>query len=101
MTSLHPCKRAFALLGFALMAQISHAQAIRIAVDLTDAPRNIYHAKLNIPVKPGPFTLVYPKWIPGNHRPSGPVHNLTGLRMEASGRAIPGNAMTWMCTHFT
>jgi predicted metalloprotease with PDZ domain len=71
------------------MAQISHAQAIRIAVDLTDAPRNIYHAKLNIPVKPGPFTLVYPKWIPGNHRPSGPVANLTGLHMEAGGRAIP------------
>jgi len=71
------------------MAQISHAQSIRIAVDLSDAPRNIYHAKLNIPVKPGPFTLVYPKWIPGNHRPSGPVHNLTGLRMEVNGRAIP------------
>jgi predicted metalloprotease with PDZ domain len=68
---------------------MANAQTIRLAVDLTDAPRNIYHAKLNIPVKPGPFTLVYPKWIPGNHRPSGPVHNLTGLRMEASGRAIP------------
>jgi predicted metalloprotease with PDZ domain len=71
------------------MAQISHAQAVRIAVDLTDAPRNIYHAKLNIPVKPGLFTLVYPKWIPGNHRPSGPIANLTGLRMEAGGRAVP------------
>jgi predicted metalloprotease with PDZ domain len=70
------------------MAQISHAQAVRIAVDLTDAPRNIYHAKLNIPVKPGLFTLVYPKWIPGNHRPSGPVANLSGLRIEAGGRAI-------------
>jgi len=71
------------------MAQNFHAQAIHLAVDLTDAPRNIYHAKLNIPVKAGPFTLVYPKWIPGNHRPSGPVANLTGLRMEAGGRAIP------------
>jgi predicted metalloprotease with PDZ domain len=80
---------AFALFELALMAQLSHAQTIRLAVDLTDAPRNIYHAKLNIPVKPGPFTLVYPKWIPGNHRPSGPVANLTGLRMEAGGRSIP------------
>jgi predicted metalloprotease with PDZ domain len=89
VTSLHARKRVFALFGFALMAQISHAQAIRIAVDLTDAPRNIYHAKLNIPVKPGLFTLVYPKWIPGNHRPSGPIANLTGLRVEAGGRAVP------------
>ena len=82
-------KWAFTLFAFTLIARMADAQAIRLAVDLTDAPRNIYHAKLNIPVKPGPFTLVYPKWIPGNHRPSGPVHNLTGLRMEASGRAIP------------
>src|SRR5262249_29959278 len=32
---------------------------------------------------------VYPKWIPGNHRPSGPIPNLTGLRMEAGGHAVP------------
>jgi predicted metalloprotease with PDZ domain len=82
-------KWAFIVFAFTLMSRMANAQTIRLAVDLTDAPRNIYHARLNIPVKPGPFTLVYPKWIPGNHRPSGPVHNLTGLRMEASGRAIP------------
>jgi predicted metalloprotease with PDZ domain len=77
-----------ALLGIAVMAQLSHAQAIHLAVDLTDAPRNRYHTKLIIPVKPGPFTLVYPKWIPGNHRPSGPIQNLTGLRLEAGGHSI-------------
>lgn len=49
------------------------APPIRLHVDLTDAPRNIYHAQLNIPAKPGAMTLVFPKWIPGNHRPSGPV----------------------------
>jgi predicted metalloprotease with PDZ domain len=34
------------------------------------------------------MTLVYPKWIPGNHRPSGPIANLTGLKMQASGSAL-------------
>ncbi len=63
-------------------------QSIRLFVDLTEAPRNIYHAKLTIPAKPGPMTLVYPKWIPGNHRPSGPIANLTGLRMEAGGKTL-------------
>jgi predicted metalloprotease with PDZ domain len=82
-------KWAFTVFAFTLMSLMATAQTIRLAVDLTDAPRNIYHAKLNIPVKPGPFTLVYPKWIPGNHRPSGPVANLTGLHMEAGGRSIP------------
>ena len=74
--------------GLVFMGQISNAQVIGVTVDLTDAPRNIYHAKLTVPVKPGPFTLVYPKWIPGNHRPSGPIPNLTGLRMEAGGHDI-------------
>jgi predicted metalloprotease with PDZ domain len=88
LTTLRPGKFTL-IVGFSLMAQISNAQAIGLAVDLTDAPRNIYHAKLTVLVKPGPFTLVYPKWIPGNHRPSGPIPNLTGLRMEADGHVIP------------
>jgi len=64
------------------------AQSIRLHVDLTDAPRNIYHAKLNIPAKPGAMTLVFPKWIPGNHRPSGPIAALTGIHMEAAGKPL-------------
>ncbi|MGA8152830.1 MAG: M61 family peptidase [Terriglobales bacterium] len=67
---------------------VVYGQSIQLSVDLTDAPRNIYHARLTIPVKPGPLTLVYPKWIPGNHRPSGPIVNLTGLKMEASGQDL-------------
>src|SRR5207244_6455658 len=38
--------------------------------------------------RPGPLTLVYPKWIPGNHRPSGPIANLTGLKITAGGQSI-------------
>jgi predicted metalloprotease with PDZ domain len=57
-------------------------------VDLTDAPRNIYHAHLRIPAHAGEMSLVFPKWIPGNHRPSGPIAALTGIRMEAAGQAV-------------
>lgn len=64
------------------------AQAIQLHVDLTDAPRNIYHAHLRIPVKPGAMTLVFPKWIPGNHRPSGPIGALTGIKMQAMDRPL-------------
>jgi predicted metalloprotease with PDZ domain len=71
-----------------LSAVALHGQAIRLTVDLTDAPRNIYHARLHIPAKPGEMTLVFPEWIPGNHRPSGPIGSLTGIRMEASGHPI-------------
>jgi predicted metalloprotease with PDZ domain len=64
------------------------AQAIRLHIDITDAPRNIYHAHMQIPAHAGEMSLVFPKWIPGNHRPSGPIGGLTGIRMEAGGRAL-------------
>ncbi len=42
-----------------------------------------------MPVKAGPLTLYYPKWIPGEHGPDGPITNLTGLKFEADGQTIP------------
>ena len=71
-----------------LLSNMVDAQSIRLSVDLTDAPQNIYHSRLTIPVKPGPMTLVYPKWIPGNHRPSGPIANVTGIKMESGGHTL-------------
>jgi predicted metalloprotease with PDZ domain len=62
--------------------------AIRLSVDLTDAPRNLFHAVTTIPVSPGDAVLVYPKWIPGNHRPSGPIANVTGLHFRAGGQDL-------------
>jgi predicted metalloprotease with PDZ domain len=64
-------------------------QVIGLEVDLSEAPKNIFHSKMTFPAKPGVMTLVYPKWIPGNHRPSGPIANFTGLRVEARGKGIP------------
>jgi predicted metalloprotease with PDZ domain len=64
------------------------SEPIRIAVDASEAPRKIFHARLTIPVQPGPLTLLYPKWIPGHHRPSGPIAELVGLRIEAAGRPL-------------
>jgi predicted metalloprotease with PDZ domain len=70
------------------LSDLAVAQSIQLSVDLTDAPRNIFHSKLIIPVKPGPLTLVYPEWIPGNHRPAGPIANVTGIKMEAAGQTL-------------
>jgi predicted metalloprotease with PDZ domain len=52
---------------------------ITLAVDLTDAPRKLLHATETIPVQPGPMTLVYPEWIPGEHGPTGPIVNQAGF----------------------
>jgi predicted metalloprotease with PDZ domain len=59
-----------------------------LQVDATDAPRNILRARLRISAQPGPLTLVYPKWIPGEHGPTGPITDLAGLKMIAAGHAV-------------
>jgi len=81
--------RPLLFLSFLLLSVTPEAQSIRLHVDLTDAPRNLYHARLEIPVQAGDVALAFPKWIPGNHRPSGPIGGLTGIRMEAAGRTLP------------
>jgi len=78
----------FIICVLSIMSSFAGAQSMQLFVDLTDAPRNIFHSRLTFPVKPGPLTLVYPKWIPGNHRPSGPIANVTGIKMEAAGQTL-------------
>jgi predicted metalloprotease with PDZ domain len=62
---------------------------IRLAVDATQAPQKILHAHLQIPVQPGPLTLFYPEWIPGEHMPDGPIINVAGMKFTAGNQAIP------------
>jgi predicted metalloprotease with PDZ domain len=61
---------------------------ITIVVDATSAPRKIFHASLTIPASPGDLTLYYPKWIPGEHAPDGPVIDLAGLKFSATGKTL-------------
>jgi predicted metalloprotease with PDZ domain len=61
---------------------------VTIAVDATTAPRKIFHATLKIPATPGDLTLYYPKWIPGEHAPDGPVIDLAGLKFSAAGKTL-------------
>jgi predicted metalloprotease with PDZ domain len=62
---------------------------VKLTVDATDAPRHLIHAKLTFPARPGPLTLLYPKWIPGNHTPSGPIVDVVNLEVTAAGKTIP------------
>src|SRR5690348_8216796 len=64
------------------------ASTIDLVVDATQAPEKILHVRLSIPVKPGPLTLYYPKWIPGEHAPSGPIGNVAGLKFSANNHSI-------------
>ena len=72
----------FAAVGF------GQAPPIQIRVDATDAPRRLIHAELHFPVKAGPLSLLYPKWIPGEHGPTGPIVDLAGLKISGNGKPI-------------
>jgi predicted metalloprotease with PDZ domain len=78
----------FILLLVGLAASAQSAIHERLRVDASDASRNILHSTVTIPVSAGPVTLVYPKWIPGNHRPTGPIQNLMGLHIMANGQEL-------------
>ena len=65
------------------------AFAQTVFVDATDARRGVFHSHVTLPVKSGPMTFVYPKWIPGEHTPTGPLMQLAGLHVRAGGAEIP------------
>ncbi len=85
------CLAIFLLSSFPVFAGSAPAgaPAIALSVDASEAPRKIFHAQLRIPAKPGTLTLYYPKWIPGEHGPTGPITDLTGLKFTASGKTLP------------
>jgi predicted metalloprotease with PDZ domain len=62
---------------------------LTLTVDATEAPRKLIRAREIIPARPGPLTLHYPKWIPGEHGPTGPIADLAGLEFTAAGRTLP------------
>lgn len=77
-----------AVLALAAPAGLAE-EAILVTVDATRTQQKLLHTYLVMPVKSGPLTLYYPKWIPGEHGPYGPIANLTGLKFEADGQTIP------------
>jgi len=80
------CLALFSMFAFA--ATPATPPTVTIAVDATTAPRKIFHATLKIPATAGDLTLYYPKWIPGEHAPDGPVIDLAGLFFKANGQIL-------------
>jgi predicted metalloprotease with PDZ domain len=69
------------------IAQTAIAQTV--FVDATDAKRGVFHSHLTIPVTGNSMTLVYPKWIPGEHMPTGPLMQMAGLHVHAGDQELP------------
>jgi predicted metalloprotease with PDZ domain len=80
---------SLAVLGaFATVRLSAQGAPITVAVDATDAPRQILHSHITMAVAPGPLTLYYPKWIPGEQEPNGALTDLTGIELHADGAPL-------------
>jgi predicted metalloprotease with PDZ domain len=66
----------------------TQANPMTVVLDARKAPIGLAYTSMTIPVKPGPFTIVYPEWIPGEHTPSGPLAGVTELRVSANGAPL-------------
>lgn len=92
---IYRCQWLAAALAFLSVTPLaSHIRAAGVApvvsvdVDARDAPRGIERTHLILPVKAGKLTLLYPKWLPGDHSPDGPVAGISGLKFSGNGHAI-------------
>jgi predicted metalloprotease with PDZ domain len=77
-----------AALAAGFVASPSHAteqNPATVVVDASRASDGFLETRERIPAAPGPFTVVYPKWIPGEHGPTGPLNDLAALRISANG----------------
>ncbi len=83
-----PLVRALTLTSL-ILSWAALAAPISVSVDLTDAPKRLYRAEMTFPVQDGPLTLVYPKWLPGEHGPTGPLVDVSNLYFRVGGKALP------------
>jgi predicted metalloprotease with PDZ domain len=65
------------------------AEPIELAVDARDVERGLFHCRMAIAAAPGALTLAYPKWVQGEHTPTGPAVQVAGLSLSAGGKTLP------------
>jgi predicted metalloprotease with PDZ domain len=63
--------------------------SLDLMMDASEAMRNILHAVEKLPATGARSTYEYPKWIPGEHGPTGPITDFTGLHFFAGGKELP------------
>ncbi|HET7435548.1 MAG TPA: M61 family peptidase [Thermoanaerobaculia bacterium] len=82
--------RKFVMLVLALLlaSTVFAATPIRVLVDATDAPRNVFRSHITLPAHEGMTRLAVAKWIPGEHGPTGPVTDVVDVRITANGAPL-------------
>ncbi len=100
LPSIFTANKLKLVLSAALLTQTALAQevpvpqdqpypgTVQLDVNITNVEQKIFSMHEVIPAQPGRLTLLYPKWIPGNHSPTGPIALLAGLKLTANGQPL-------------
>ena len=76
------------LTALALSSAAAAGADLTLRVDASEVARKHLHTDIQLTVKDGPLTLVFPKWIPGEHGPTGPLESIIGLTLRANGATL-------------
>lgn len=100
LTWMHRClcgagrrRLLFFALGLSTAAGLCQQSTanVTLAVDASSISRKILYVHETLPVSGSSahtVDLVYPKWIPGNHAPTGPIVDLVKLNFTIDGKAL-------------
>jgi predicted metalloprotease with PDZ domain len=80
--------RLGAVTALAIVCGAASGADLSVRLDAREIARKHIHTDLSLAVKPGPVTLVFPKWIPGEHGPTGPLNTLIGMTIRAGGQQL-------------
>jgi predicted metalloprotease with PDZ domain len=68
---------------------VPYPGTLQLTVDASDVTRAIFKVHEHVPVPaPGDFVMLYPKWLPGNHSPSGQINKIAGFTATANGTPL-------------
>ncbi|HEY0767437.1 MAG TPA: hypothetical protein VGD47_05740 [Steroidobacteraceae bacterium] len=65
------------------------AADLSVRVDAREVARQRVPTDLRLTAHECPLTLVFPKWIPGEHGRTGPLESIIGLVIRANGAPLP------------
>jgi len=70
-------------------AQTASATAMTLVVDETQAARRISFVHEELGVQAGALALAYPRWIPGEHGPTGSIQDVASLQIRSGNVTLP------------
>lgn len=77
--------------GLPVARDVSYPGHVVLDADATDLAHHLISVHERVPVASGTrdLVLLYPKWIPGDHGPTGPLALIAGIVVRANGAIVP------------